>query len=68
MACSIESRFDFVGVSCSAMSDVSSRGGKYGRRRSTLNTGCIPRNGGIPSFKELSLVALVIVYGPCQSR
>jgi len=37
--------FNSVGVGCSAISDVSSNGGKYGRRRSTLNTGCRPRNG-----------------------
>jgi hypothetical protein len=29
-ACSMQSGFNSVGVSCSAMSDVSSNGGKYG--------------------------------------
>jgi hypothetical protein len=28
VACSMQSGFNYVGVSCSAMSDVSSRGGK----------------------------------------
>jgi hypothetical protein len=31
----------------SVTSDVSSSGGKYGRRRYTLNNGCMPRKGGI---------------------
>ena len=67
VACSMQSGFNSVGVSCSSMPDVSSRGGKYGRRRSTLNTGCRPRNGGIMSLKALSLTSLVMVYGPYQS-
>lgn len=49
VACSMYSWFNFVGVSCSIMSDVSSNGGKYGRRRSTSNTGNGPRNGVILS-------------------
>jgi len=56
-----------VGVSCLVMLDVSNNGGKYGRRRSTLKTGCRPRNGGMLISKELSLIALVIMYGPYQS-
>jgi hypothetical protein len=51
-ACSMQSGFNSVGVSCSTMSDVSSNGGKYGRRQSTLNTGCKPRNGGMLSSKD----------------
>lgn len=43
---SMQFGFNCVGVSCSTMSDVSSNGGKYGRRQSTLNTRCRPRNGG----------------------
>ena len=49
-ACSMQSGFNSVGVSCSAMLDVSSNGGKYGRMRYTLNTGCRPRNGGMLSL------------------
>jgi hypothetical protein len=30
VACSMQSGFNFVGVSCSTMSDVSSRGGNQG--------------------------------------
>jgi len=67
VACSIQSGFKSVGVSCSAMSDVSSNGGKYGRRQSTLNTGCRPRNGGMMSSNELSPIALVMVYEPYRS-
>lgn len=37
MAYCMQSWLSFVGVSCSAMSDVSNNGGKYGSRRSTLN-------------------------------
>jgi hypothetical protein len=37
----------YVGENCSAASKVSKRGGKYGRRSSTLNTGCNPRKGGV---------------------
>ena len=62
----MQSGFNFVGVTCSAMSEVSSRGGKQGRRRSTLNTGCRPRNGGIMSLKALFPTALVMVYDPYQ--
>jgi hypothetical protein len=51
----------YVGVSCSAISKVSNNGGKYGRRRSTLNTGCRPRKGGVLSSKALLPTALVIV-------
>jgi hypothetical protein len=61
VACSMQSGFNSVGVSCSAMSDVSSNGGKYGRRRSTLNTGCRPRNGGMLSSNALSPTTLVMV-------
>jgi len=50
-----------VGVSCSAMSDVSSNGGKYGRRWSILKIGCRPRNGGMLSSNTLSPIALVMV-------
>jgi hypothetical protein len=32
-----------MGVNCSTTSKVSNNGGKYGRRRSTLNTECKPR-------------------------
>jgi hypothetical protein len=41
----------YVGVNCSAIYEVSNNGGKYGRRRSTLNTGCKPRKGGVLSSK-----------------
>jgi hypothetical protein len=41
------------------ISDVSNNGGKYGRRRSTLNTGCRTRKGGILSSKALSPTTLV---------
>ncbi len=67
VACSIRSELSFVGVSCSAMSDVSNNGGKYGRRRSTLNTGCKLRNGGMLSSKALSPTALVMVYDSYRS-
>ena len=67
VACSMHSGFKFVGVSCSAMSKVSSRGGKYGRRRSTLNIGRRPRNGGILSLKALFPTTLVMVYGSYRS-
>jgi len=50
-----------MGVSCFAMLDVFSNGGKYGRRWSTLNIGCRPRNGGMLSSNELSPIALVMV-------
>jgi hypothetical protein len=43
------------------ISEVSNNGGKYGRRRSTLNTGCKPRKGGVLSSKELLPTTLVIV-------
>lgn len=49
------------------MSDVSNNGGKYGWRQSTLNTRCKPRNNEMLSSKELSPMALVMVYGPYQS-
>ena len=61
VACSMQSGFNSVGVSCSAMSDVSSNGGKYGQRQSTLNTGFRPRNGEMMSSNELSPTALVMV-------
>ena len=47
VACSMQSRSKYVGVICFAMYDVSSNCGKYGRRQSTLNTRCMPRNGGM---------------------
>jgi len=61
VACSMQSGFKFVGVSYSATSDVSRNGGKYGRRWSTLNTECRPRNGGMLSSNTLSPIALVMV-------
>jgi len=57
-----------MGVSYSAMSNVSTNGGKYGQRWSTLNTRCKPRNGGMLSSNALSPVALVMVLEPCQSH
>ena len=63
----MQSEFNSIGVGHSAMSDVSSNGGKYGRRQSTLNTRCMPRIGGMLRSKELSPTALVMVYGPYQS-
>jgi hypothetical protein len=48
----------YVGVNCSATSEVSNNGGKYGRRRSTLNIGCKPRKGGMLSSKSLSPIDL----------
>jgi hypothetical protein len=50
-----------IGVNCSAISEVSNNGGKYGRRRATMNTGCRPRKGGMLSSKELSPTTLVMV-------
>jgi hypothetical protein len=50
-----------MGVSCSAISEVSNNDGKYGLRGSTLNTGCRPRNGGLLSSKALLPTTLVIV-------
>lgn len=67
VACSMQSSFNSVSVSCSAMSDVSSNGGKYGQRQSTLNIGCKPRNSGILSLKALSPTTLVMMYDPYQS-
>lgn len=58
---SMESGFNSVGVSCSAMFDVCSNGGKYGQRWSILNTGCRPRNWGMLNSKTLSPIALVKV-------
>jgi hypothetical protein len=54
-------RFISVGFKCSAMSEVSNNGGKYSRRRATLNTECSPRKGGMLSSKELSPTTLVMV-------
>jgi hypothetical protein len=54
-------RLSFVGANCCAIFEVSNNGGKYGRRRSTLNIGCKPRKGGVLSSKALSPMALVIV-------
>ena len=56
--------FSFVGVICYVMLDVSNNGGKYGRRRSTLNTGCGLGKGGMLKSKALSPISLVMVYGP----
>ena len=56
-----------VGVNCSVISEVSNNGGKYGRRRATLKTGCKPRKGGMLSTKALSPTTLVMVYGPYRS-
>ena len=67
VACSMQSGFNYVAVSCSAMSNVFSNGGKYGWRQSTLNTGCRPRKGGMLSSNTLSPTTLVMVYGPYQS-
>ena len=41
VANSMQSGFNSVVVSCSAMSEVSSRGGKWGRRQSKLNGGIL---------------------------
>jgi hypothetical protein len=57
----MQSGLRFVGVSCLKILKVSNNGGKYGRRRSTLNTGCRPRKGGVLSSKSLLPTALVIV-------
>jgi hypothetical protein len=38
-------RIEFLGANYSTVSKVSSRGGKYGRSSSTLNTGCKPKKG-----------------------
>jgi hypothetical protein len=43
---------NLFGINCSVISDVSNNGGKYGQR-STLNTGCEPRKGGVLSSKSL---------------
>jgi hypothetical protein len=51
-----------IGVSCSAISELSNNGGKYGQRISTLNTGCKPRKGGMLRSKSLSPIDLVMVY------
>jgi hypothetical protein len=64
----MQSGLRYVGVNCSSISEVSNNGGKYGRRRAMLKTGCRPMKGGMLSAKALSPVALVIVYGPYQSR
>ena len=61
VACSIESEFNSIGVTSSAMFDVSTNDGKYGQRWSTLNIGCRPRNGGMLSSNKLSPIALVMV-------
>jgi hypothetical protein len=50
-AFSMQSGLIYVGVSCSAISEVFNNGGKYGRRRSTLSTRCMPRKGGVFSSK-----------------
>jgi len=50
-----------VGVSYFIMSNVSSNGGKYGQRQSTLNTRCRPRNGGNLGSNALSPIALLMV-------
>jgi hypothetical protein len=52
------------GVNCSFISEVSNNGGKYGRRRATLKTGCRPRKGGMLRSKALSPTTLVMVYDP----
>jgi hypothetical protein len=53
-----------IGVNFSSISKVSNNGGKYGRRRATLKTGCRPRKGGMLNSNEFSLMALVMVYDP----
>jgi hypothetical protein len=55
------SGLSFVGVICSVISEVSNNGGKCGRRRPTLNTGCRERKGGVLSSKSFLHTALVIV-------
>jgi hypothetical protein len=57
----MQSGLSYVGVNCFAISEVSNNGGKYGRRRSTLNIGCRQRKGGVLSSKLLLPAALVIV-------
>jgi len=49
-----------MGVSCFAMSYVSSNGG-YGRRQSKLNTRCRPRIGGVLSSNALSPTTFVMM-------
>jgi hypothetical protein len=61
VACSMHPGLSSVGVNCYAISDVSNNGGKYGRKRSTLNIGCKPKKGGIIISKSLSPTALVMV-------
>jgi hypothetical protein len=60
----MQSRLRSVGVSCSVISEVSNNGGKYGRRRSTLNNGCKPRKGGVLSSKALLVSNLKLVWYP----
>ena len=50
-SCSMQFGFNSIGVSYSAMLDVSSNGGKYGRRQSASNTRCRPRDGGNAKLK-----------------
>ena len=67
VACSMQFWLSSVGVICSVMSGVSNNYGKYGRRQSTLNTRCRPRNDGTLSSKALSSMTLVMVCGPYWS-
>ena len=61
VSCFVQLGLSFVGVNFSDTFDVSNSGGKYGRRRSTLNTRCRPRKGGILNSKALSPTTLVMV-------
>jgi len=67
VAYSMHFGFNSISVRCSAISIVSSNGGKYGWRCFTLNTRCRTRNGVNLSSKELSPTTLVMVYDPYQS-
>ena len=49
--CSMQFGFSLVGVSFFSTSYVSNNGGKYGKRRSTLNIGCRPRKGRVLNSK-----------------
>jgi hypothetical protein len=42
---------NYVGGKFAYISEVSNKGGKYGQRSFTLNTGCKRRNGGILDSK-----------------
>ena len=53
VACSTQLGLSFVGVNWFATSDVSNCCGKYGKRRSTLNTRCRPRKGEYSIQKHL---------------